>query len=91
MAVSHSLERQAQIEIHRREIKAMPEPQLRAVADHLLVQAHQRDLLLRNAMRRIAELEVQRALFDAHAAAASLKPRQPKLRAVLRWIFGRQG
>jgi len=83
MALNNSLERQAQIEIHRREIRAMPEDQLRAIADHLLVQGHTQGALLRSAMRRIAELEVQSALFDAAKEAASLQPRQPKLRAVL--------
>lgn len=68
----------------------MPEAELRAMADHLICLAHDRDLLLRNAMRRIAELEVQRALVDVHAAATSLRPRQSKLRTVLRWIFGRR-
>lgn len=66
----------------------MPEAELRAFADHLVCAAHDRDLLLRNAMRRIAELEVQRALVDVNAAATRLRPRQSKLRAVLRWIFG---
>lgn len=67
----------------------MPEAELRAMADHLVCLAHDRDLLLRNAMRRIAELEMQRALIDVNAAAAALRPRQSKLRAVLRWILGR--
>jgi hypothetical protein len=89
MAASHSLERQAQIEIHRREVKVMPVDQLRALADHLVCQAHDRDLMLRNAMRRIAQLEVQHALIDVAAAANALRPRQPKLLTVLRRIFGR--
>lgn len=39
--------------------------------------------MLRGAMRRIAELEVQRALINAQAAAASLqRPKQSKLRAL---------
>lgn len=88
MAVSHSLEKQAHIEAHRREVRVMPEPELRALADSMVCQAHDRDLILRNAMKRIAELEVQRALVDTRAIARSLRPRQSKLWAVLRWIFG---
>lgn len=81
--MSHSLEAQAQIAIHRQQVRTMPEGDLRALADSLVVQAHNQGAMLRAAMRRIAELEMQRALFDAHAAAASLQPRQGKLRAVL--------
>jgi non-homologous end joining protein Ku len=62
---------------------------LRALADSMICTAHQQDLLLRSAMRRIAELEVQHALVDARKAAAALRPRQFKLWAVLRWILGR--
>lgn len=86
MATSHSLERQATIEIHRREVRTMPEPELRALADHLVVQAHQQAVILRNAMRRIAELEVKGALLDAAAAARSLQARQRQLGPVARCI-----
>lgn len=94
MATSHSLERQATIEIHRREVRTMPEPELRALADHLVVQAHQQAVILRNAMRRIAELEVKGALLDAAAAARSLQAGQRKLGAIAhlrrwcRWLLG---
>lgn len=65
----------------------MPEDDVRALADSLVVQAHNHNALIRNAMRRIAELEVQRALIDAHAMAASIRTRkQSKLRAVLHWV-----
>lgn len=87
MALSHSLEAQAQIAIHRAEVRQMSEADLRALADSMVVQAHNQNALIRSAMRRIAELEVQRALIDAHAAAASLRSRkQSKLRAVLDWL-----
>lgn len=88
MALTHSLERQVQIEAHRREVRVMPEEQLRAIADHLVVQGHNQHAILRAAMRRIAELEMQHALLDAHKAAAALRP-QGKLRAVLRRWFRR--
>lgn len=81
-AATPSLERQAQIEIHRREVRAMPEDELRALADHLVVCSHNQAVLLRNAMRRIAELEMQSALFDTTAAARSLKARQRQLAPV---------
>lgn len=88
MALTHSLERQVQIEAHRREVRVMPEEQLRAIADHLVVQGHNQHAILRSAMRRIAELEMQQALLDANKAAASLRP-ESKLRTVFRRWFGR--
>lgn len=94
MATSHSLERQAQIEIHRREVRVMPEDQLRALADHLVCCSHNQAVILRNAMRRIAELEMQSALFDSTAAARSLKARQRQLSPVGRlitWCRGLMG
>lgn len=90
MATTHSLERQAQIAIHRQEIKAMPEPQLRALADHMIVQAHNQSAILQAAMRRIAELELKTALIDAAAAARELRPRQRQLWTVFNWRRRRQ-
>lgn len=88
MALSYSLEAQAQIAIHRQEVREMSEADVRALADSLVVQTHHHSALLRSAMRRIAELEVKHALVDAHAMAASLQRRkQGKLRTVLRGIF----
>ena len=73
--------------ICRQELRAMTPDQLRAAADHLVVLSHNQDRLLRGAMRRIAELEVQRALVDVSTAAASLqRPKQHKLRALLHWF-----
>lgn len=87
MVVNHSLESEASLAICRQELKAMTTDQLRAAADHLVVLSHNQDRMLRGAMRRIAELEVQRALVDINAAAASLQqPKQHKLRAVLHWF-----
>lgn len=86
MVLSHSLERQAQIAIHRQEVRAMPEADLRALADQLVAQHHDLDAMLRAAMRRIAELEVQRALVDVKAAAVSIQPRKGKLIAVIDWF-----
>lgn len=94
MATSNSLERQAQIEIDRRYVRGMPEEQLRAFADHLVVQSHNQAAVLRNAMRRIAELEVKEALINVSAIAASLEPRQHHLNPVSycldRWRRWRQ-
>ena len=61
----------------------MTPEQLKAAADQLMVLTHNQDRMLRGALRRIAELEVQRALVDVNAAAASLQPKQSKLRAFL--------
>jgi hypothetical protein len=87
MVVQHSLESEASMAICRQELRAMTTDQLRAAADHLVVLSHNQDRLLRGAMRRIAELEVQRALVDVNAAATSLqRPKQGKLRALLHWF-----
>lgn len=87
MVVQHSLEAEASLAICRQELKAMAPDQLRAAADRLVVLSHNQDRMLRGAMRRIAELEVQRALVDINAAAASIQqPKQHKLRAVLHWF-----
>lgn len=82
MVADHSLESQAHVAICRQELKAMKPDQLRAAADQLMVLTHNQDRLLRGALRRIAELEVKHALFDVNAAAASLRPKQGKLRAI---------
>lgn len=77
MASSDTLESQARLAICRQELCTLPPAQLQAAADQLMVLTHNQDRMLRGAMRRIAELEVQRALIDAHAAAASLqRPKQ---------------
>lgn len=86
MVLSHSLEAEAQIAIHRQEVRAMEEDDVRALADSLVVQLHNQSAILRSAMRRIAELEVQRALVDANAAASALRPKQNKLHTILDWL-----
>lgn len=86
MTLDHSLESRAQIAIHRHEVRQMPEADVRAMADSLVVQLHDQSALLRSAMRRIAELEVKQALVNAEAAAASLRPKQSKLHALLDWF-----
>lgn len=86
MAVTRSLERSAAIEIQRRQLKVMPEDQLRGLADSLMVAFHDRDQLLRNAMRRIAELEVKQALMDCGAAARQRRSEQRQLGPVARLI-----
>lgn len=73
MNASHSLERQVVVEAQRRQLQAMPVDHLRATADSLLTAFHERDLLLRNAMRRIAELEIKQALLDCESAATKLR------------------
>ena len=96
MASSPSLERQAALEIQRRELQQMPEKELRATADSILVAFHGNDHILRNAMRRIAELEVQKALIDHVGIAQELAPqRQHQLfhvlncgRILLKWWRG---
>lgn len=90
MTVNRSLERTATIEIQRRQLQAMPENQLRGVADTLLHTAHQQEELLKGAMRRIAELEVKQALMNCATAAAELHPkRQHHLIAYFRRLMGR--
>lgn len=69
MVRQHSLEREAAIEIQRRALRAMPEPQLRGMADSLLVSLVETQAMLTSAMRRIAELEVREALMDCDTAA----------------------
>ena len=84
MASNDTLESQARLAICRQELRTMPPAQLQAAADQLCVLSFNQERMLRGALRRIAELEVQRALIDAHAAAASLqRPKQSKLRALL--------
>ena len=92
MVPARSLERQAQIEIHRRQIAAMPLIELRALADSMIVTLHDREQLLSQAMRRISELEMRNALMDTAAAARQLRSEQrqrqlgPVLRG-LRWLL----
>lgn len=87
MALTHSLEAEARIAIHRQEVRDMSEADVRALADSLVVQTHHHSALLRSAMRRIAELEVRHALVDAHTMAASIqRQKQRKLWAVFGWI-----
>jgi len=97
MTVNRSLERSAGIEIQRRQLQVMHPDQLRGVADSLLCAFHQQEDLLKNAMRRIAELEIKHALMDCQAAAKQLRAeRQLDLftnlrRLVLRWFERLQG
>lgn len=97
MNATHSLERQAVIEVQRRQLQGMPLEHLKATADSLLVAFHERDRLLRNAMRRIAELEIKQALLDCEAAAEKLRQErseQSQLRPVegglWRWPWWRR-
>jgi len=97
MTVNRSLERSAGIEIQRRQLQVMHPDQLRGVADSLLCAFHQQEDLLKNAMRRIAELEIKHALMDCQAAAKQLQPKPQldllaNLRGlVLRWFERLQG
>jgi hypothetical protein len=76
-----TLEQQAIIEIQRRSVQAMPEADLRALCDSLVIQAHTQGALLKAAMRRIAELEIRHELFPAATAVNSVQPeRQRDLR-----------
>lgn len=72
MVRQDSLEREAAIEIQRRSLRAMPERDLRGMADGLLVTLIETQSMLSAAMRRIAELEVQRALVDTSKVAGEL-------------------
>ena len=84
MASNDTLESHARLAICRQELRTLPPAQLQAAADQLCVLSFNQERMLRGAMRRIAELEVQRALIDVHAAAASLqRPKQSKLGALL--------
>ena len=79
MVRQNSLEREAAIEIQRRSLRAMPEPQLRGMADSLLVSLLETQAMLTSAMRRIAELEVSKALMDCDAAVTELCHEQRQL------------
>lgn len=83
-----SLEQQAVIEIQRRSVQAMPEADLRALCDSLVLQAHTQGALLKAAMKRIAELEIRHELFPAAAAVQSVQPqRQGDLRPVRQGLW----
>ena len=97
MTVNRSLERSATIEIQRRQLQVMPDDQLRGVADSMLHALHQQEELLKNAMRRIAELEIKHALIDCQAAAKQLQAKHQfnllanLRRLVFRWLERLQG
>ena len=78
MASSPSLERQAMLEIQRRELQQMPEKELRAMADSIIVAYHGHDHILRGALRRIAELEMQQALMNHVETAQQLAPQRQR-------------
>jgi len=92
MVPARSLEKEASIEIHRRQIAAMPVADLRALADSMIVTLHDREQLLSQAIRRISELKLKHALMDHGAAARQLRSeqRQRKLGPIasgLRWLL----
>jgi len=76
MATPATLEAQASLAIQRRQLQKLSHAQLEATADQLLVAFHDRDRLLRNAMKRLAELEIRQALMDHGAAARQLQSEQ---------------
>ena len=88
MATPASLESQATLAIQRRQLQGMDRQELQALSDMLLIACHNSDRLLRNAMRRLAELEVRQALVDHDAAARQLRSEQSGLRQ--RWTALRQ-
>ena len=69
MAAPASLESQATLAIQRQQLQRMS-------AEEVLVAFHDRDRLLRNAMKRLAELEVRQALMDPGAEARLLLRQQ---------------
>lgn len=91
MVPARSLEKEESIEIHRRQIAAMPVADLRALADSMIVTLHNREQLLSQAIRWISELELKHALMDHGAAARQLQSeRQRKLGPIasgLRWLL----
>lgn len=91
MVPARSLEKEASIEIHRRQIAAMPVADLRALADSMICTLHDHEQLLSQAIRRISELELKHALMDHGAAARQLRSeRQRKLGPIasgLRWLL----
>jgi hypothetical protein len=86
MGEKMTMEREAGIQIGRLQIQQMPVDQLRALADSMFVTHVHTDHLLRGAMRRIAELELQTALIDADAIARQLQAEQRQLLRPLRWL-----
>lgn len=80
MAAPASLESQATLAIQRQQLQRMSAEEVLALADSLLVAFHDRDRLLRNAMKRLAELEVRQALIDHEAVARQLRSEQGGLR-----------
>jgi hypothetical protein len=64
--------RQLTVEVQRRQIQQMSLEQLRGVADSLVVTYAATDTMLRRAMGRIAELELQQSLIDVDAIARQL-------------------
>ena len=76
MAAPASLESQATLAIQRQQLQRMSAEEVLALADSLLVAFHDRDRLLRNAMKRLAELEVRQALMDPGAEARLLLRQQ---------------
>lgn len=86
MAAPATLESQAQLAIHRQGLQSMSRQDLLGLADMLLVSHHDRDRLLRNAMKRLAELEVRQALVDHDAAARTLRSEHGALRRMVRLV-----
>ena len=88
MVPARSLEKEASIEIYRRQIAAMPVADLRALADSMIVTLHDREQLLSQAIRQISELELKHALIDHDAAARQLQSeqRQQKLGPIASWL-----
>lgn len=89
MTTPATLEAQASLAIQRQQLQKLSHAQLEATADQLLVAFHDRDRLLRNAMRRLAELEIRQALMDHGAAARQLRSETPPAAGLLRTWLGR--
>lgn len=74
-----TMEKEAGLQIGRLQIQQMPEKELRAMADSLFVTYVHTDHLLRQAMRQIAESELERVLVDTAAIAQQLHHEQAQL------------
>ena len=91
MAFEPTVEQEATLQVSLLQLKNMPEAQLRANVDTLARSYWMQQLVLRQAMRRIAELELQRAMADPDAMAAQLRREQNKLGGFLNRLRRRWG
>jgi len=84
-----SLSLEAGLRAAQLQLQRMPRPELIARAEHFMSAAAMNHHLLSQAMRRIAELELQAASQPGHAGQVELVPDHRLSRP--RWPWNRQG